>query len=508
MKKLLIISFIVGFGLLACSIMGQAAVPNMIAIREIATAPATPAATHYYIYALSADSTLYGKGDDGTAHDLEAGGGGSGATTFLELTDTPDSYTDQAGKYAKVNVGEDALEFGTPSGAGDMTKATYDTDADDIADKAESVDDGAGNSKTAAQIKTHIDSTSNPHSVTYTQAGAIQDAANTVKDTHIDWGSGASQVDTDDVPAGSTNKYESTTVAGTPLTLSNHQITFNYDSGQFELSGNDLHIKDIYLLNTGDVGTGVYDFGGATSLEIVNGTSPTVDAAGEVAVDTDADGNLIDQGLIVYHDGTQKMYVVAVDALPSNDDYALCYDATADKFVFQAQAGGGGSKPDYTPYWPAEAMICVDNAYLERDTGTNDYIYRIRFDASIDEKVYLGTFPVPSDIDAGGTVTFFLWEYAVTAAADKAVVYEFQHRSRGSGESWDVATTAESSGAKSVDSTQDQQTRHTWTETVSNLGWAANDQVQGWLMKDADNGSDTLASDDGVTGFGIIIPRS
>jgi hypothetical protein len=87
----------------------------------------------------------------------------------------------------------------------------------------------------------------------------------------------------------------------------------------------------------------VIDLGGKTSFEIPNGTSPTVDAAGEIAIDTDADGNLIDQGLIVYHDGVQKMYAVAVDTLPSNDDYVLAYDATADKFVFQAQSGGGGT---------------------------------------------------------------------------------------------------------------------------------------------------------------------
>jgi len=55
------------------------------------------------------------------------------------------------------------IEAGT--GSGDMLKSTYDTDADGIVDKAEAVDDGAGNSKSAAQIKSHIDSTSNPHGV-------------------------------------------------------------------------------------------------------------------------------------------------------------------------------------------------------------------------------------------------------------------------------------------------------------------------------------------------------
>lgn len=41
------------------------------------------------------------------------------AGTFLALTDTPSSYTGQAGKYAKVNSGESALEFDTPPGTTD-----------------------------------------------------------------------------------------------------------------------------------------------------------------------------------------------------------------------------------------------------------------------------------------------------------------------------------------------------------------------------------------------------
>lgn len=38
----------------------------------------------------------------------------------------------------------------------DMTKAVYDTDNDGIVDKAENVDDGAGNASTAAQVKNAV----------------------------------------------------------------------------------------------------------------------------------------------------------------------------------------------------------------------------------------------------------------------------------------------------------------------------------------------------------------
>lgn len=47
-------------------------------------------------------------------------------------------------------------------------------------------------------------------------------------------------------------------------------------------------VPDNYLLNTGDAGTGTYDFGGADDFEIPNGANPTVDTAGQIAVDSSA----------------------------------------------------------------------------------------------------------------------------------------------------------------------------------------------------------------------------
>ena len=55
---------------------------------------------------------------DGAAVWTETTGAGGGASTFLGLTDTPATYTDQAGEYVKVNAGEDGLEFDTPAGVG------------------------------------------------------------------------------------------------------------------------------------------------------------------------------------------------------------------------------------------------------------------------------------------------------------------------------------------------------------------------------------------------------
>ncbi len=101
------------------------------------------------------------------------------------------------------------------------------------------------------------------------------------------------------------------------------------------------YIADAFLLNTGDVGTGVYDFGGATSFEIPNSASPTVDAAGEIAIDTTITDHT---GLITYHDGTEALYVVGMPTgnLSTADGYVVAYDATNNEFEMVAQSGGGG----------------------------------------------------------------------------------------------------------------------------------------------------------------------
>lgn len=68
--------------------------------------------------------------------------------------------------------------------------------------------------------------------------------------------------------------------------------------------------------------TGVNDFGGATSLEIPNGASPTVDAAGEIAIDTTSDQ-------IKYYGGAErvipykKTFSVVVPSVAATDDMLI-----------------------------------------------------------------------------------------------------------------------------------------------------------------------------------------
>jgi hypothetical protein len=61
------------------------------------------------------------------------------------------------------------------------------------------------------------------------------------------------------------------------------------------ITSGSIAVDDDFLLNNGDIGTGVYDFGGATSLEIPNASAPTVDTLGEIGLDT-TDDQLIVMG--------------------------------------------------------------------------------------------------------------------------------------------------------------------------------------------------------------------
>jgi hypothetical protein len=62
---------------------------------------------------------------------------------------------------------------------------------------------------------------------------------------------------------------------------------FTLPSGGFA-SDTNVDVSAIALA-TGEIYTGVHDYGGATSLEIPNGAAPSVDAAGKIGVDTTAD---------------------------------------------------------------------------------------------------------------------------------------------------------------------------------------------------------------------------
>lgn len=62
-------------------------------------------------------------------------------------------YNHTTHKIQYANDGSTYYDLDSPSGSGDMNKAIYDQDEDGIVDKAETIDDGAGNSATASDTK-------------------------------------------------------------------------------------------------------------------------------------------------------------------------------------------------------------------------------------------------------------------------------------------------------------------------------------------------------------------
>ena len=138
--------------------------------------------------------------------------------------------------------------------------------------------------------------------------------------------------------------------------------------------------------------------------------------------------------------------------------------------------------------------------------GSNNLTMAVAFDDTTQE-YRNGVFKVPSDIDTAGTVTLRVAGRSATGAASKTVEFDFDHYARANGEASDGSTpyTTEASGAKSVDATQNDIDIITWTETVSNLGWSADDEVFFRISRDT-GANDDLVGDYYGFSFTVIIP--
>ena len=106
----------------------------------------------------------------------------------------------------------------------------------------------------------------------------------------------------------------------------------------WDATNDEIDIDDVFLLHAGDIATGVHDFGGATSFEIPNSATPTLDVAGKIAYDTTVTG--LTNGCLSYFGGDVR-YVIDLDTLPTNDAYVVAYNATGDKFYMKQDTFSG-----------------------------------------------------------------------------------------------------------------------------------------------------------------------
>jgi hypothetical protein len=136
-------------------------------------------------------------------------------------------------------------------------------------------------------------------------------------------------------------------LAGTGLTWNGDHVT--------------LDVDDAYLLNTGDTGTGIYDFGGATSFEIPNKNADPA-ATGEILLDTTVAG--MTNGNPATYDGTAIRYFITLAAADiwSTDDYVVAYDADADKFYMKLDNTTAGTAGNFVEHFmdvkDASAAYC------------------------------------------------------------------------------------------------------------------------------------------------------
>ncbi len=198
------------------------------------------------------------------------------------------------------------------------------------------------------------------------------------------------------------------------------------------------------------------------------------------------------------------------------------YDTTADRIYKAKSVGTGtavwtrlaefsdisaGGKPNLEVEKNAgQFRLPVANpAPLISRTCTNVIYDEHLFDKTTEEFV-LSQFQVPSDIGTGN-VTFTAVGSSVTADGNE-IQLDFYHAAVANTEDVDSATfTEEKSGDFTCSSTQNADDIISWTETVANLGWAANDIVYFKLSRCAIVGGTTVNGDWGLQNFKISIPR-
>ena len=210
-----------------------------------------------------------------------------------------------------------------------------------------------------------------------------------------------------------------------------------------------------------------------------------------------------------------------VPALAANTVYVLpANDGDASQFLQSdgagtltwATASGTDTNSVKEYWWPSSAMLPLEAADsippIAKDAGTNIDMLVVDYDDTTDECRAV-QFKVPSDVQSGSTITFRTHWYSA-AATTGSVNWDFRHNGGvGEGADPDAALTTEAAAADTTQGTAGQITVTTWTETLANLSWAANEDVMGVTCRDADAaGEDTMAGDARMIGFSVEIPRS
>lgn len=173
----------------------------------------------------------------------------------------------------------------------------------------------------------------------------------------------------------------------------NSVLTANAGAPAFSDSPTVANITVNTAINAGSATTtlgtvaGTVDMGGATSLEIPNGAAPTVNADGEIAVDTTVAD--FSHGILLYYSG-EEMGVVAMPiaefTTPSNGAVPT-YNSTTDEFEMTVPAGGGdvtgpasSTVDDFATFSDTSGKVIKDSGLIRATVA------QVR-DPSVDSKI-------------------------------------------------------------------------------------------------------------------------
>lgn len=242
------------------------------------------------------------------------------------------------------------------------------------------------------------------------------------------------------------------------------------DSANVMRTPDALTVDGLLTSSGGITGSGVNDFGGATSFEIPNSATPTVNADGEIALDTTITD--FSHGLVRYFGGEELVLIAvpaaAIDTAPT-DGFALAYNATNDEFEFVDGTGHGttttiSNHSDVGAITEARGMVFYVNSSTEWaglaaetagallggdgtdlvstvpkrtitltasgghptttagcatavrvEAGTNDVDYWVLdFDDGADEFAFWGPIAMPANYDGGVMTAIFYWTTTAT----------------------------------------------------------------------------------------------
>ncbi|KKN74434.1 hypothetical protein LCGC14_0390540 [marine sediment metagenome] len=158
-------------------------------------------------------------------------------------------------------------------------------------------------------------------------------------------------------------------VAGTPISKKITVLNF------FDTINSSSKLRAIV---TDETGTGLLVFGTSptfTTSIIITGANADPSLTGQIVYDNTIAGIMDGGALRWFDDDDSVRLLVDLETDPSNDDYVVAYDSTADGFYMKADADSGGSTawddiadPDNSGL----TTITFNNAELSLLTGNND----------------------------------------------------------------------------------------------------------------------------------------